>query len=191
MNDAVRAFETGAVRDKDHGKLDLEGFLSPRVLAIFGAYMHRNRKTAAGFRDSDNWQKGIPRDAYMKSMWRHLHDVWAHHRGETIETRFDDAGNPLPPEPIEDALAGLMFNVMGYLFEVSRPEVAETPRDVVRRLHPETADAIDKFLAQPFGADGWCDCLPRAGRRCDCGGKGGGGSLDGAKEALRAGRMAT
>jgi hypothetical protein len=57
-------------------------------------------------RDSDNWQKGIPRDVYMKSLLRHTHDIWMEHRG--YESR----------EGIEDALAGTMFNAMGMLLEV-------------------------------------------------------------------------
>lgn len=105
--DAVkRTFDTGATRDTDEGKLDFEGFLSPTVLKAFAEYMNKNRKMADGsVRDSDNWQKGIPKDAYMKSMWRHFFDVWQNHRG--ISTHDDDITN----------LTALMFNVMGMLHE--------------------------------------------------------------------------
>jgi hypothetical protein len=69
----VRTFSTGATRDTDEGKLDFEGFLSPTVLKAFAEYMHEKRKMPDGsLRDSDNWQRGIPVDAYMKSMWRHF-----------------------------------------------------------------------------------------------------------------------
>lgn len=101
----MRTFATGATRDTDENKPDLEGFLSPMVLDSFAAYMSRNRKQADGnLRDSDNWQKGIPIPAYMKSMMRHFMEVWGIHRG----TREGS---------MEDALNALMFNVMGYQFE--------------------------------------------------------------------------
>ena len=103
----VRQFDTGANRNSDEGKLDFEGFLSPIVLERFAEYMDKNRYLDDGsIRDSDNWQKGIPKDAYMKSGFRHFHDWWLEHRG--YESRED----------IEEALCGLMFNTMGYLLEV-------------------------------------------------------------------------
>lgn len=100
----MREFETGATRDDDTEKLDYEGFLSPRVLRRYAKYMHRNRLQADGkLRDSDNWQKGIPIDAYMKSMWRHFMEVWDTHRRQEGS--------------IEEPLCALLFNVMGYLHE--------------------------------------------------------------------------
>lgn len=100
----MREFKTGATRDTDEGKLDYEGFLSHPVLRRYAEYMHKNREQADGkFRPSDNWQKGIPKDAYMKSMWRHFMDVWHGHR------KTD--------EDMEEALCALLFNVMGYLHE--------------------------------------------------------------------------
>jgi hypothetical protein len=104
----IRTFETGATRDTDEGKLDYEGFLSPRVLQRYARYMHEHRKQSDGsLRASDNWQKGIPPDQYMKSMFRHFMEVWWLHR-------------KLPPTvgvTLEQALCALMFNVMGYLHE--------------------------------------------------------------------------
>lgn len=102
----MRTFKSGATRNLDQDKLDFEGFLSPRVLKRFAQYMHKHRQQADGtLRDSDNWQKGIPRDAYMKSMWRHFLDVWSAHRG---------CGHD---EDVEESLCALMFNVQGYLHE--------------------------------------------------------------------------
>ena len=58
----MRNFDTGATRDVDTNKLDFEGFLSPVVLERYAEYMHKNRVQADGnLRDSDNWQKGIPK----------------------------------------------------------------------------------------------------------------------------------
>ena len=103
----MREFETGATRDTDEGKLDYEGFLSPLVLRRFAEYMHVNRIQADGkMRASDNWQKGIPIDQYMKSMFRHFVDVWGGHRYNT------------PLDEREVALCALMFNVQGMLYEI-------------------------------------------------------------------------
>lgn len=103
----MRTFETGATRDTDTDKLDFEAFLSPLVLERYAEYMHRHRVQPDGsLRDGDNWQKGIPRDAYMKSAWRHFFDWWKEHRG--LDSR----------EGLEDALCALLFNVSGYLHEV-------------------------------------------------------------------------
>lgn len=102
----IRKFETGATRDIDTAKLDYEGFLSPIVLEAFAKYMHKHRIQPDGkLRDSDNWQKGIPKSAYMKSGIRHFMDWWMEHRG--YESR----------DGLDDALCGLIFNAMGYLFE--------------------------------------------------------------------------
>ena len=106
----IRQFETGATRDTDHGKFDYEGFLSPLVIERFGAYMHEHRQQSDGnLRDSDNWQKGIPMDQYMKSGWRHFIDWWKNHRGMANVYAQDAI--------IEGALCALLFNVMGYLHE--------------------------------------------------------------------------
>lgn len=103
----MRQFESGATRNLDANKLDFEGFLSPSVMRRFAEYMHANRVQADGvLRDSDNWQKGIPPTAYMKSGFRHFFAWWAFHRGEP-------AG-----EDVEDSLCALIFNAQGYLHEL-------------------------------------------------------------------------
>lgn len=103
-----RTFDSGAYRDAETGKLDYEGFLSPAVLGEFAFYMHKHRRQSNGeLRDSDNWQKGIPLDVYMKSMFRHFMDVWFAHRG--LPTDADDQ---------LDALMALLFNVQGYAHEL-------------------------------------------------------------------------
>ncbi len=100
----MREFTTGATRDTDEGKYDFEGFLSPIVLVRYAEYMHKHRVQADGaVRDSDNWQKGIPSEAYMKSLLRHVMDVWLLHRGEPAR------------EELEWALCAVLFNAMGLL----------------------------------------------------------------------------
>jgi len=108
----MRTFTTGATRDEDKEKPDYEGYLSPAVIERFGQYMTKHRVQAdKTIRDSDNWQHGIPRDVYMKSMWRHLMDVWLCHRKNHQLSREGITG-------LEDATCALLFNVMGYLSEL-------------------------------------------------------------------------
>jgi len=103
----IRKFTTGAIRDSDQQKIDPEGFLSPLVIERYCQYMHKHRFMADGsVRESDNWQKGIPVDVYMKSMWRHFLDIWKWHR--KVDEMVD----------IEESLCALLFNVQGMLFEI-------------------------------------------------------------------------
>ncbi|MHC4302282.1 MAG: hypothetical protein ACYS7Y_33905 [Planctomycetota bacterium] len=112
----MREFETGATRDSEDGKLDFEGFLSPCAMERYAEYMNGHRVQADGkLRDSDNWQRGIPIDAYMKSMWRHFFDLWAIHRGYT---RFDSK-DPRREVDREEALCAVLFNVMGMLHVIT------------------------------------------------------------------------
>jgi hypothetical protein len=102
----MRTFASGATRNLDSDKYDFEGFLSPAVLERFGMYMHGHRVQDDGtLRASDNWQKGIPKDQYIKSLLRHVIDVWKEHRG--LPSR----------DGLQDALCGVIFNSMGYLHE--------------------------------------------------------------------------
>lgn len=123
----MREFETGATRDTDKGKLDFEGFLSPCALKRYAEYMNSHRVQKDGkLRDSDNWQKGIPDEAYMKSMWRHFFDVWSHHRGWVPK---DENGREISKG---EALCAVIFNAMGMLhehmddrFELPRKDVSD------------------------------------------------------------------
>jgi len=105
----MRTFKTGATRDGEGDKFDYDGFLSPRVLERYARYMYSHRTQADGkLRSSSNWKNGMPKDVYMKSLWRHFMDVWGEHHG--IESKDGQ----------EEALCAMMFNVMGYLFETLR-----------------------------------------------------------------------
>lgn len=105
-NGMLRIFDTGATRDSDENKIDFEGFFSPLVMERYARYMNSCRTQSDGsLRDSDNWQKGIPKLVYIKSGWRHFFDWWKEHR--RIWTK----------DGIEVALCGLLFNTMGYLHE--------------------------------------------------------------------------
>lgn len=110
---AIRIFESGATRDTDTGKLDYEGFLCPAFLQGFAEYMHKHRTQSDGsLRASDNWQKGMPIEEYMKSLARHFMDLWLIHRGFPAR------------EGLEDALMGIMFNVQGYYVESKKDKVS-------------------------------------------------------------------
>ena len=108
----VREFNTGATRDSEDGKLDYEGFLSPSALKRYAKYMHSHRKQSDGkMRDSDNWQKGIPLDCYMKSLCRHVVEMWTDHRSGLRCGRT-----------IEDLLCAVIFNAFGYLHEIMKEQ---------------------------------------------------------------------
>ena len=110
----MRTFDTGATRDSETNKLDYEGFLSPLVLRRYAEYMDLHRTQSDGtLRNSDNWQLGIPRNTYMKSMWRHFFTLWSGHR-----KCFAD-------EDLETALCAIVFNASGYLHELLKEKMKD------------------------------------------------------------------
>lgn len=130
----LRTFSTGANRDNDQGKPDFEGYLSPTVLRRFGAYMLKHQRQADGsMRDSDNWQKGIPLDAYMKSMWRHFLDVWESHRKGDVD---------------EEALCALLFNVQGMLHEKLKSNVSSR-KPTTNAVPPTSGEVSQERVRAP------------------------------------------
>jgi hypothetical protein len=112
----MQTFATGATRSASDDKLDYEGFLSPIVLRRYAQYMHANRVQRDGrLRASDNWQKGMPRENYRKSMIRHLMDFWIGARGFDVERPADLRETIAYDE--NDILCAILFNVMGHLHE--------------------------------------------------------------------------
>lgn len=112
----MRLFKTGSTRDSEDNKLDYEGFFSPIVIQACAEYMHKHRTQADGqLRASDNWQKGMPKDVYMKSLSRHYMDLWLHHRGYGEKATHN----------LKDALAAIMFNAGGYFYELLCEEFAK------------------------------------------------------------------
>jgi len=114
-NGCMRYFATGATRDTSQDKLDFDGFLSIEVLTEFAKYMHKHRKQSDGsLRASDNWRKGIPRECYRKSAWRHFLDWASLHRSgkDTIE-----------------AACALLFNIFGDTFEALKAQRSEAATD--------------------------------------------------------------
>lgn len=140
----MREFVTGATRDKDDDKFDYDGFLSPLVLERYAAYMHKHRQQADGkLREADNWKKGIPQEAYMKSAFRHFVEWWKAHNG---------AGGD-----IEDAICALIFNAMGYLHNRLTGKVVEPPTatEIAHALWncpvptPNKAELVDALKREP------------------------------------------
>ncbi len=115
----MRTFTTGATRDSDVSKLDYEGFLSPAVLRRYAEFMHKHRVQPDGkLRAADNWQKGIPEEAYMKSLWRHFMDIWACWRNGQKDLLW------------EEALCAALFNISGLLFETLRSHPVPVGQEV-------------------------------------------------------------
>jgi hypothetical protein len=99
-----RTFTTGANRNSNEGKHDIEGFNNPLVDQSFNEYMHKHRKLEDGsLRDGDNWQKGIPSIELLRSLLRHVHDVRLQMRGHKTG------------EDILDSLNAVKFNVNGLI----------------------------------------------------------------------------
>jgi len=134
----MRTFDTGATRDDDTNKLDYEGFFSPVAMGAYAEYLHKHRKQADGkMRASDNWQKGIGFDVYIKSAFRHFMDWWMAHRGYNVHDRKD--GHEIFTE---EAVCALIFNAFGYLHELlvsGRPP--EAAHAAVER--PDTCDCVN------------------------------------------------
>lgn len=142
----MRVFESGATRDSDEGKIDYAGCLSPYAQRAFGEYMRAHQIQADGTRrDSRNWQKGIPMDAYISSAARHWHEVWE---------GYERCG-----APSVEALCALMFNVQGMLHELTKPhallEPAPSPAPPARCASQTLDGRMCRLSARHPG-----DCIP-------------------------------
>lgn len=126
----MRTFGTGATRNVDENKHDYEGFLSPLVLEGYGAYMHEHRVQADGtLRAADNWQKGIPVAAYRSSLIRHVFTAWAIWRGWPVKPEQVGIKQVVPT--LKSTLYAILFNVMGYLHELEKEDLAKSNAAVV------------------------------------------------------------
>jgi hypothetical protein len=121
----MRVFESGATRNVEVDP-DYHGFLSPLALHAYGEYMHRHRLQADGtLRDSDNWQKGIPNDAFVRSLVRHVHDLQLVFDGYGELARQDDRDDNVLLAHLSAALfniQGMLHNVMLAILEDSRKQ---------------------------------------------------------------------
>lgn len=116
VNSEVRSFPSGADRHVSDHKPDFEAFLSPSVLRDFGRYMQTHTVRADGTRRTgDNWKRGIPSDQYLKSLLRHVLDLWSLQGGSEV---IDYDGNPVT---FHDALGGIFFNTQGFWHNLLSP----------------------------------------------------------------------
>lgn len=110
----MRDFETGATRNDGDHKFDYEGFICPQSDHEFAKYMHSHRKQADGqMRDADNWQKGIPKEVYIKSLTRHMKDLNRLWDGWTV---FDPDDNH--EVDMLELLQAIRFNQQGLTHEI-------------------------------------------------------------------------
>src|SRR2546428_11507797 len=102
--------------------------------------MHKIRLQPDGsYRDSDNWQLGIPKEAYMKSLLRHVMELWLGHRRGNVD---------------QDILCACLFNVMGYLLEDLKDEEASNRRGkeaVVQALQGSNKERPSPLDVPPQG----------------------------------------
>ena len=142
----MRTFDTGATRDTDETKPDYEGFLSPLAIKRFGEYMTLHRKQADGkLRASDNWQKGIPLETYIKSLCRHVEDLKLHHDGYP--------GQATDPD-VESVLSASLFNVQGYLHETVKARLnkeaqAKAVKEIIRQMDDPLIGTLLPFCYPP------------------------------------------
>lgn len=111
----LRTFSTGATRDTAEGKLEPWGFSSALVEKAFCEYMNGHRTQSDGnLRNSDNWKRGIPVDAYWHSLSRHVLDLRLQWEGYPGSARSAD---------MIESLCAIRFNVDGLLHELLRKEL--------------------------------------------------------------------
>jgi hypothetical protein len=117
-----RTFSTGANRNSDEGKYDYEGFNNPIVDFSFAKYMHFHRKLEDGtMRDSDNWQKGMPKTEIVKSLIRHVQDIKLIHRGIKVVEDGKEVS-------LEHAINGAKFNLNALMLDLLK-DVKEIRRN--------------------------------------------------------------
>jgi hypothetical protein len=118
-NTTMRTFGTGATRNVEVDP-DYHGFFSPLSMHAYGEYMHAHRLQSDGtIRDSDNWQLGMPNDAYVRSLVRHIHDVELIHDGFKELARSDARD----PSTFKAHLSAIIFNAQGILHNLVKEDI--------------------------------------------------------------------
>jgi hypothetical protein len=67
-------------------------------------------------RASDNWQRGMTKESYIKGGERHNLHWWLRHRGYPVK-------DPKAEPSIEDDLCAIIFNASGYLHELLKEKL--------------------------------------------------------------------
>lgn len=143
----MRVFETGATRDVNDDKLAYEGFESALVTKRYAQYMHLHRHQADGkLRDPDNWQKGIPKAAYVDSLVRHVQDLRLH---------WDGAADEAVDRDFESVLCAILFNAKGLLFETLKEKRGQKPHFLSgMTVNPQKIDSGSLGGGQVSGISG-------------------------------------
>lgn len=103
LNPIMREFDSGAKRDSDVGKINYLKALSPLVLQAYGEFMRKNNSQRDGEkREEDNWKKGMSKQSYMESKFRHFVTTWK---------IYDGFSN----DDIIESLLAELFNTIGLL----------------------------------------------------------------------------
>lgn len=103
-----RTFKTGAIRDTEDEKPDLVETKAFLADWRYAKYMTEKKKKYG----SGNFKKGIPIEAYERSLMRHIYKYFMN--------KYEGASE----EPNEDHLAGARFNLDGIMFEEERARQA-------------------------------------------------------------------
>jgi len=97
----MRKFKTGAIRDDETNKPDFVEPLSWTALHRYIKYMTEKKKKYG----EGNFKKGIPIEAYERSLVRHL--------DKYMRNKYENGND----EPNEDHLSAIIFNTFGIMHE--------------------------------------------------------------------------
>ncbi len=110
----LRTFDTGATRDTGEDKVEPWGYMSELAELAYADYMQMHQVQSDGkLRDSDNWKKGIPLDAFYHSLSRHILDLRLIWNGHADHARTSN---------LIEALCAIKFNVDGLLHELVKEQ---------------------------------------------------------------------
>lgn len=101
MSTSKRKFDSGAIRDSEDGKEDYTETISWTAMKRYAQYMTGKKKTYG----EGNFKKGMPIDAYERSLIRHLQKYMANkYEGGTCEKEGYH-------------LCAMLFNIFGIIHE--------------------------------------------------------------------------
>jgi len=106
VENGLRNFSTGSIRDSEEGKEDYVETISWRAMRRYAQYMtSKKNKYGAG-----NFKKGIPIDSYERSLLRHI--------SKYMINKYE--GGNLEKE--EDHISAIVFNALGIMHEEGKNE---------------------------------------------------------------------
>ena len=131
MAEQLRQFPSGANRNSNVGKHDIEAFINPLCDDSFHAYMHKHQQLEDGTtREGDNWQKGIPPVELMKSLTRHFHEL------RMIERGYGDSD-------VVEVLNAIRFNVEALKLHYLNEQQKKWPVEIENQLIHTDEEFID------------------------------------------------